>query len=63
MSDSEEEESESKKLPPMTPPEEAETRLNLHVNDNNTISNKTITVACFLKKLICVFNDAMNCGE
>jgi hypothetical protein len=48
-----EEESDLKKLPPATPPEEAETELRFHVNDNNTSSDKAmILVTCFLEKPI-----------
>jgi len=56
----EEEESDLKKLPPMTPPEEAETRLRFHVN---TSSDKAmILVTCFLEKPILRIDQFSNSG-
>jgi hypothetical protein len=40
-------EDKSKKLPPATPPEAAETLLRFDVNANNTIRKKTITLEFF----------------
>jgi hypothetical protein len=50
-------EDKSKKLPPATPPEAAETLLRFDVNANNTKRNKTITVECFLNVLMIAMNE------